>query len=404
VRIGVVCSNREVVGGTETYLRWLLPALAARGHEVAAAFEREALSAQRALDRDMAGGERWTLPELGLARFKARLLAFRPAVVYVHGLAAAELEAWLATRFRAVFYAHDFNGACATGTRRHTIPTLGLCERSFGPACLAVNYLRGCGARRPDRLLRSYRAHQDRSRVLQRYGAVAVASRHVRDVYARQGLSAERLRLLPFPTLEWLPAETPPARRPMGGKILFAGRVTALKGLEHAVRAVAFAGRRLSRALTLTVAGEGPELARGLSLATELGVNVQALGWVDGERKRRLFAESDLLLVPSLWPEPFGVVGIEAGALGVPAVAYDVGGISDWLLPSESGELARAFEFESLGEALVRALRDPDHHAELVQGAWQVARRHSPERHMGALESILASLAADERQPLATPH
>ena len=69
MRIGVVCSNREVVGGTETYLRWLLPALAARGHEVAAAFEREALSAERALDRDMAGGERWTLPELGLARF-----------------------------------------------------------------------------------------------------------------------------------------------------------------------------------------------------------------------------------------------------------------------------------------------------------------------------------------------
>ena len=35
--------------------------------------------------------------------------------------------------------------------------------------------------------------------------------------------------------------------------------------------------------------------------------------------------------MPSLWPEPFGLVGIEAQARGRPAVAYNVGGVEDWI-------------------------------------------------------------------------
>ncbi len=404
MRIGVVCSNREVVGGAETYLRWLLPALAARGHVVAAAFERDAANAERALDRGAPMDQRLTLAELGAKRFKERLLAFAPDVVYAHGIEDPALEAWLSQSFASVYYAHDFHGACATGTRRHTLPVMSCCERVFGPACLAINYLRGCGARRPDHLLHLYRAQRARSRVLPRYRAIAVASRHVRELYLQQGLAADRLRLLPYPTLEWLAGEIPPEPRPLSGKVLFVGRVTRLKGLDHAVRAVASAGRRLSRALTLIVAGEGPELAPALALAAELAVPAQAVGWVDGERKKSLFENADVLLVPSLWPEPFGIVGIEAGALGVPAVAYGAGGIRDWLEPAVSGELAPPFQVEALGAALARALADQEHHGRLARGAWQVARRHSPERHLVELESLLQSLPVRTAQPLASGH
>lgn len=226
---------------------------------------------------------------------------------------------------------------------------------------------------------------------MREYSAVIVASRHVRDVYLRQGLGADHVRILPYPTLEWSAAPEPPASRELRGQVLFVGRITELKGLDHAVRAVALAERWLGRELGLLVAGEGPELAPCLALARELSVNVRALGWVEDEAKRKLFGEVDALLVPSLWPEPFGIVGIEAGALGVPAIGYALGGIPDWLVGGVSGELAEGLDPAALALALVRALRDPAHHAALGRGAWEVARRHLPEDHIMELERILAN-------------
>ena len=49
---------------------------------------------------------------------------------------------------------------------------------------------------------------------------------------------------------------------------------------------------------------------------------------------------ADLLVVPSLWPEPFGLVGLEAARHRLPVAAFAVGGIPDWLRPGVNGYLA----------------------------------------------------------------
>ncbi len=401
MRIAVVSGNRELVGGAEAYVRWLFAALIARGHEVAAAFVRDAGSPERAIDGAVDGARRWALAELGEATWKRRLLEFEPQVAYVHGVEAPGLEAWVARRFDSVLYAHAFHGACATGTRRFTLPALRVCERSFGPACLAVNYARGCGARRPDRLLKAYSEQRERAALLSTYRALTVASHYVRDTYVRQGLPREKVRLLPYPTLDWPAQALPPEPRAFSNRVLFVGRITALKGLDHAVRALALAKRWLGRALTLVVAGEGPELGAAVELARRLDVALEVSGWVDAEVKRRLYAGADVLLVPSLWPEPFGIVGIEAGALGCPAVAYASGGIKDWLEPGRSGEAAPAecFEAEELAAALVRALRESEHHQQLRLGAWQIARRHSPAAHVEELERVFSDVSSRADAP-----
>ena len=96
--------------------------------------------------------------------------------------------------------------------------------------------------------------------------------------------------------------------------------------------------------------------------------NSQA-GWTlaDG---RELMSQADLLVVPSLWPEPFGLVGVEAGCLGLPSVAYAVGGIPDWLIAGVTGEIAPGDPpgVDGLAEAMVRALADPEHYKNLSCG------------------------------------
>jgi glycosyltransferase involved in cell wall biosynthesis len=98
----------------------------------------------------------------------------------------------------------------------------------------------------------------------------------------------------------------------------------------------------------------------------------------------------DILAVPSLWPEPFGVVGIEAGYCGLPSVAFATGGIPSWLRPGLSGELAPTPpSVGGLADAIVRALRDPAHLDALRLGAWQVGGEFSCERHITGVEEAL---------------
>ena len=74
-----------------------------------------------------------------------------------------------------------------------------------------------------------------------------------------------------------------------------------------------------------------------------------------------LFQESDLLVVPSIWPEPFGQVGPEAGLYGVPVAAFAVGGTPSWLTDGVNGLLAAGDPPTAAGlaESIVGCLADP---------------------------------------------
>ena len=84
-------------------------------------------------------------------------------------------------------------------------------------------------------------------------------------------------------------------------------------------------------------------------------------------------------------------MGIEAGCVGLPAVAFDVGGISDWLRPGISGELASASPAtsQSLGTAMALAIGEHDHWQKLRMGAWEMAKTFDPALHVDRLIQIL---------------
>jgi glycosyltransferase involved in cell wall biosynthesis len=147
----------------------------------------------------------------------------------------------------------------------------------------------------------------------------------------------------------------------------------------------------LGRTLTLAIAGDGPDRLKLLALAEHYQVPVQWYGWLSPEDITAKMRQADLLAVPSLWPEPFGLVGIEAGCVGTPAVAYAVGGIPDWLIHGVSGEMAPAemLHPSPLADAIVRALRDTNHWQQLREGAWRQATMFSRDRHVAKLIQIL---------------
>jgi glycosyltransferase involved in cell wall biosynthesis len=402
MRILIATHHRAIVGGIETYLRELLPALRDRGHALALAYENPAVGSNVALDGGQADLPAWRLGETHALGY---IEAWRPEVVYLHGVSEPSSERALLSRFPSVLFAHGYFGTCVSGTKRHATARAGPCTRTLGPACLALYYPRRCGGLNPISMLRDYKLQRRRRALLGRYQAVLVASAYMQEEYRRHGVAEDRLHLLPLFPPGLAPDPSPPAPRSVSGRVLMVGRLTALKGGSYLLGALRQASAALGQPLSLVVAGDGPDRPSLEAQARALGVRAQFAGWVEPSTRTRLMRESDVLAVPSVWPEPFGLVGIEAACVGLPAVAYAVGGIRDWLIPGESGELAPGDPPTPAGfaEALVRALASPAHLSRLGVGAWRVASRFTLDRHVCGLEAVLegilrAQVASDHRR------
>jgi glycosyltransferase involved in cell wall biosynthesis len=247
-----------------------------------------------------------------------------------------------------------------------------------------------------------YAQQSQRKARLPDYQAVLVASHHMYREFQRNGVPADRLHLVPLP-IEGSPAgATSPPPNALRYRLLFVGRLVDVKGVSHLLRAMPLAAVRLGCALSLTIAGDGPERAQIEDLARQLSLTVELTGWVDNRQRADLMRQADLIAVPSLWPEPFGMVGLEAACFGVPAVGFAVGGIPDWLIPGQSGELAAGNPptVEGLAEAIVRAFADPVHYQKLRAGAWEMSKKFGLDTHLAELERVLrAGPPASQKSP-----
>ena len=136
--------------------------------------------------------------------------------------------------------------------------------------------------------------------------------------------------------------------------VIFAGKLTYAKGVDILLRAVRTYEKARPDTLTLIV-GDGEEMRMLRSLAAEIGLkSVRFLGNVDQNTLRRLYNISDIDVVPSR-REAFGLVAIEAMACGLPVVATDQGGLSDFV--SESvGALVRPGDPEAFADAVAATL------------------------------------------------
>lgn len=393
MRILISTLSRYIAGGAETYLRALLPRLIERGHEVSLLHEAEPAAGSLHIDEGAALSRVISVHELGRDRALAEVHRQPPDVVYQHGVLDPELERTLQDRYPAIFYAHAYYGACVSGTKRFAFPRRRMCGRPLGPLCLLHYPLHRCGGRSPGRMIREYRRQRSRQRLLPRYASVLVASRHMAAEMGRYGAAT---RLAPYFPPATRPDPSPPAPRPQTFRVLFAGRLTAEKGVRFLWPAAAAAGAQLGQPLTLVFAGNGPEEAWLRAAPPSPWVRSELLGWVDSAAIEAQLRQVDLLVVPSVWPEPFGIIGVEAACLGVPSVAYQTGGITDWLTPGKGGEVApgEVPTVSGLTDALVRALRDPAHWQSLRMGAWESAARFTPEAHLAVLEAALVEAGA----------
>lgn len=387
MRILIAVDNRFLMGGAEHHVRALIPGLQAHRHHVGLLYERPGTPGEPTIDAGLDRVPCWWSGGKAVSALLHELRTWGPDVVYIHGLADPALEAALLDQFPAVLCAHNYYGTCISGNKHRTGSGPNGCTRRLGVACLALYLPCRCGGRNPGTMWREYRRQWRRHAALARYRMVLVASRHMQAEYARHGVDPCRLHRVPHFPATARPQPEPPSPRVRSGRVLLTGRLTRLKGGHVLVEALA----RLGPSWSLVVAGSGPELGTLQALACRRRLAAAFLGQLDDAGLERQRRAADLLAVPSLWPEPFGIVGIEAGCVGLPAVGFLSGGIGEWLAPGETGEAAPPDRptADALAEAITRAVADPAHYQRLRLGAWRMAQRFTVERHLEQLEPLL---------------
>ena len=215
--------------------------------------------------------------------------------------------------------------------------------------------------------------------------ALLVGSRFMRDELLQNRFPAEKVHVLP-PVIRM--ENKAPSPVPDDPHILYVGQLIRGKGVDLLLQA--FKG--LTCDFRATIVGTGNAESKLKALCTELGLDnrVEFSGWVRNEDLGHFYSKAKVVVVPSRWPEPFGMIGLEAMHHGRPVVAFDVGGIPDWLDHMETGILVPEQDVEAFGKALQKILGENRFAARLGQNGLGRVRDHfSFEGYLDRLEGCL---------------
>jgi glycosyltransferase involved in cell wall biosynthesis len=386
LRILISNEARSGGGGVESYLSSVVPALGDEGHEVALLY---ANTAAEQGPTTIATTAAWSVKDLGIAAAIEAASAWRPDVCFAHNMRYLDVEDAIVSSWPTVKMMHAYAGACLSGHKAFAWPSREVCARPCDAGCLAHFLPRRCGRLRPDVMLEQYAWARRQQALFPRYKAMVVASDHMWAEFSRYEGLAGRVTAIPLFTAG---AAAVTSARTLD--VAFLGRLTPLKGPDLLLDALVTAATALGRRVTAVIAGEGPLRGALQSKAGRLrsggAVAADVPGWVDAARRDATLARASVLALPSRWPEPFGLVGLEAARFGVPSVAFDVGGVRTWLTSGVNGVLVPSSGgAPALGKAIASLLRDPVALARLSAGATAASSRFSTAAHLTALTRVL---------------
>ena len=392
MRIVFASLTKQLVGGTESYLKAALHQFSQK-HEMAFVYAEGSDLFSTLSDNEIHLGpdSKSKIPNVKAFRVKNSdqhsgiewVKNWNPDVIVNNGVQRTEFVKSLATKFPTVFFPHDYYATCISGTKFNR-RTHSDCLSAFGYGCLIKYHLLGCGGKSPITMWRNFRKVQEFHSYFPLYSRVVCVSEHMRQEMIREGISKEKIDVLPYFPSGFTQLSFPPVHREFTNRLLFMGRLVSLKGWRDAIQAVRLASIRLQRPLVLDLAGEGPDRSALDQIASENPGLVKVHGKLDTQQSIDLLAKVDCLLVPSRWAEPYGKVGLEAATQGVPTIAYNVGGMSEWLKDGETGFFVGKGDLTPAGLAaeICEIYSNPDRWNTIRTNAWQFSSPLTLGNHM----------------------
>ena len=179
--------------------------------------------------------------------------------------------------------------------------------------------------------------------------------------------------------------------------VLFPARVSPAKGLQIVLEAMEEVAARMPDAVLLVV-GVREEDRTLLQERTRsvLAGRVRLFGWTSGETLRAAFASADVVLVPSLYPDPFPTVALEAALYKKPVIATCFGGAKEFVLDGQTGYIVNPFEKADVAEKIVELLGNKERARQFGEAGYQRLKNsftvaHQAERQLRYYRQCLAA-------------
>jgi glycosyltransferase involved in cell wall biosynthesis len=346
--------------------------------------------------------ERFALPPQGaVPSVRAALSDFRPDVVFMHKMADLDVvEALTTTTAPVVRMVHDHDLYCMRGYRYHPV-TRNVCTRPLSAYCIFP-----CGAtvarRRTGGFPLQWMSFTAKRRELQlnrKFARLIVASDYMKAELMRNAFAPEQVEIhapVPRPPESGVRPSFSPRNR-----IVYAGQLIRGKGVDVLLESLA----RVRDVFECIILGDGNHRAYCEQLSQRLGLadRVKFVGFVPQALLAEYYRDASIALMSSVWPEPFGAVGLEAMRYGLPVVAFDSGAIHEWLLDGWNGFLVPWMDRTRYAGAIEELLRDKALARKMGEhGREWVSERFGFPKYIGGLEKLFARVAGKPAPVAAT--
>jgi len=320
--------------------------------------------------------------------------SFQPELIYLHKLPDLEmLESLLDSGTPIIRMVHDHDLYCMR-SYKYNYFTRHICERALSPSCIFP-----CGAfiaRDRDGAFPlkwvSYTAKIRELELNRRCERLIVATRFMKNELLRNRFDSNKIEIHP---------PVPPSGDASWGSsfsdanyIIYAGQIIRGKGVDVLLESLAL----VKVPFTCLIFGDGDHRPFCERLSRKLGLanRVFFKGFVPPEEIAISCREASVAVVSSVWPEPFGAVGLEAMRFGLPVVAFDAGGIKDWLIDGRNGFLVPWMDRAAFAARVEDLLGDKAQARQMGErGRQSVAEQYEFSEYISGLEQLFARVVGE---------
>ncbi|HEX3988696.1 MAG TPA: glycosyltransferase family 4 protein, partial [Verrucomicrobiae bacterium] len=317
---------------------------------------------------------------------------FNPDSVYFHSLNdLAVLEELLDSGAPVIRRVHDHRMYCMRGGKYNYF-TRNVCRRPASWRCVfpCLGFIGRSGEGSFPLKWVSYRAKLREIELNRQCERLVVYSEYQKTELVRNGFDPANIEVrVPAHMNENETAEALPAiAKKSANNILFVGQIIRGKGVDLLLRALA----KVRVPFHADVIGEGNHRNYCERLCAALGLTDRVIfhGFMGRAEVNQFYNQASLLAVSSVWPEPFGLVGREAMAHSLPIVAFDAGGIREWLFDGENGFLVPWKDTDAMAARIENLLQDKELARQMgTRGRELMSQQQEASRLDCALEQLL---------------
>lgn len=381
MKILIINTTGGYFGGVEQNIALCAKGLRAKGHSCY--FACKQLSGIDQAQFDALFEQTWVLDSTSLADIVELI---QPDVFYVHKYDTIDEVIDVKGSKRIVRMVHDHDLYCP---RKHKYYAFSrkICTHPCGIICyLDLAFIqRGAHGFQ----FTSIRKKIIEMRKNREVDELLVGSEYMMGELKRNGFAHKQISLLP-PSVE--PFDSPLQDIPHLPSILFVGQLIKGKGVDVLLEAYVELMKRIHSPISLHIIGRGNEenALKEYVKTHSCKDSITFHGWVAHESLVKYYDNASVVVVPSRWPEPFGMVGVEAMLRERPVIASRVGGIPDWLKHGENGYLVPPNDPKALSESLYSLIKDPKKGKEMGErGRVLATELFSFETYIDTLEHLL---------------